>query len=261
LREALANPQRRGQWGERMAEDVLRLAGFVEGINYEKQKQLQDGGKPDFAFFLPDSKRVNMDVKFPLDNYLRVLDATDAVARDNATSKFLRDVRHRIKEVTSRVYIDPSAGTVDYMLVFIPNEQIYGFIHEHDPELLDDALRQKVVLCSPLTLYAILAVIRQSLDNFRFEQNSRRILQLLADFKKQWSKFTGVMKKMGDKLEDASKAYRELEGTRTKVLERQLEKIDDVRSYQGSQPTDDILSGGVDHDLVMRRESANEHGS
>ena len=39
LREALANSKTRGQWGERMAEDVLRLAGFVEHVNYEKQSR------------------------------------------------------------------------------------------------------------------------------------------------------------------------------------------------------------------------------
>ena len=165
LREALANPQRRGQWGERMAEDVLRLAGFVEGVNYHKQQILADGTKPDFTFLLPGDRRVHMDVKFPLVNYLKVLDAPDDAGRAQATDQFLKDVRKRIKEVTGREYIDPAAGTVDYVLVFIPNEQVYGFIHEHDAALLDDALRSKVVLCSPLTLYAILAVVRQAVEN------------------------------------------------------------------------------------------------
>ncbi|MEK7732004.1 MAG: DNA recombination protein RmuC, partial [Planctomycetota bacterium] len=173
LREALANPQRRGQWGERMAEDVLRLVGFIEGVNYHKQQILTDGGKPDFTFLLPSDLRVHMDVKFPLDNYLKVLDAADDAGRAEWTTQFLRDVRKRVKEVTGREYIDPAAGTVDYVLVFIPNEQVYGFIHEHDAALLDDAMRSKVVLCSPLTLYAILAVVRQAVENFRFEQGSK----------------------------------------------------------------------------------------
>ena len=168
LREALGSSQRRGQWGERMAEDVLRLAGFIEGINYRKQQVLVDKGKPDFTFLLPGNRCVHMDVKFPLDNYLKVLDAAEDAGRAEATSQFLKDVRKQIREVTGREYIDPAAGTVDYVLVFIPNEQVYGFIHEHDATLLDDALRSKVVLCSPLTLYAILAVVRQAVENFRF---------------------------------------------------------------------------------------------
>ncbi len=235
LREALASPKRRGQWGERMAEDVLRLAGFVEDVNYRKQKKLSEGGIPDFTFMLPDNQCVHMDVKFPLDNYLKVLEAPDDAARTASTQAFLRDVRTMIKGLTTRAYIDPAAGTVDYVLVFIPNEQVYGFIHEHDGTLLDDALRMKVVLCSPLTLYAILAVIRQSVDNFRLQRASTDILNLLAEFKKQWSKYVDGMDKMGDKLDAAVKEYQTLVGTRTRQLERQLDKIDDLREASVEQ--------------------------
>src|SRR6187431_1119404 len=62
LREALSNPQVRGQWGERMAEDVLRLAGFHENINYVKQNQIDGGGRPDYTFPMPKGHALYMDV-------------------------------------------------------------------------------------------------------------------------------------------------------------------------------------------------------
>ena len=230
LREALANPQRRGQWGERMAEDVLRLVGFIEGVNYVKQQRLPDGSIPDFTFFLPGGQHVHMDVKFPLANYLKMLDAPDEPTRATCANQFLKDVRMRIKEVTTRGYINPAEGTLDYMLVFIPIEQTYGFIHEHDNTVLDDALKNKIVLCSPLTLYAILAVIRQSVDNFRLERASSQILTLLAEFKKQWAKYVEGMDKMGERLEAATHEFEKLKGVRTRQLERQLDRIDDLRA-------------------------------
>lgn len=230
LREALANPQRRGQWGERMAEDVLRLAGFVEGVNYTKQQQIAEGTRPDFTFPLADQRRLHMDVKFPLANYLKMLDTDDVESRDAYASQFIKDVRARIKEVTTRDYVDPAHGTVDFVLVFIPNEQIYGFIHEHDAALLDDALQRKVALCSPMTLYAILAVVRQATDNFHIEQNSKQILNLLAEFKKQWAKYVDGMDTMGKRLDAATKEYHDLVGVRTRKLERELDKIEDLRT-------------------------------
>ncbi|MBU0640693.1 MAG: DNA recombination protein RmuC [Planctomycetes bacterium] len=233
LREALANPQSRGQWGERMAEDVLRLAGFIEDVNYRKQAQTEAGSRPDFTFLLPQNRCVNMDVKFPLANYLRYLEAADGTGREQYRVSFCRDVRERIREVTTRTYIDPANGTVDYVLVFIPNEQVYGFVHEHDPTLLDDALRKKVVLCSPLTLYAVLAVIRQAVENFRFEQTSQEILALLVAFRREWGKYAELMDRMGKGLEQAMRHYEALSTTRSRKLERQLDKIDALRSQQG----------------------------
>ena len=76
LREVLASSRSRGQWGERMAEDILRLVGFIEGVNYRKQTSVDGGGsRPDFVFLLPEDLKMSMDVKFPLDNYLRYLEA------------------------------------------------------------------------------------------------------------------------------------------------------------------------------------------
>lgn len=235
LRQALANPQRRGAWGERIAEDVLKLAGLVEGVSYQRQTQLAGGNRPDFTFPLPNGRVVNMDVKFPVANYLRSLETDDADQRQRLTRDFLRDVRQRIKEVTTRDYIDPAAGTVDYVLVFIPNEQIYTLIHAEDPSVLDEALRQKVVLCAPLTLYAMLAVMRQAADNFRLQQASQEILELLAEFQKQWDKYVDVSDRLGKRLEDAVKAYQELTGTRTRQLERQLDRIQTLRDTPRSE--------------------------
>ncbi len=233
LREALASPKVRGQWGERMAEDVLRLAGFVEGVNYWKQKTLEGAGsRPDFTFMLPRDLILNMDVKFPLDNYLKYLEAPDA-EKEKHRGDFLRDVRARIKEVTNRDYINASQNTIDYVILFIPNEQVYAFIHEQDRSILDEGLRNKVIFCSPVTLFAVLAVIRQAVDNFALEQTSNEILILLGSFKKQWEEFVAKMEQMGKKIEDARKEYEALTTTRRRQLEKPLDKIESLRTQRG----------------------------
>ncbi|NOX88356.1 MAG: DNA recombination protein RmuC [Calditrichaeota bacterium] len=230
LSTALSHSQTRGQWGERMAEDVLRMAGFIEGINYLKQTRIQGSDKrPDFTFLLPQNLKVNMDVKFPLTNYLAYLKAETDQEKEHYKHLFLKDVRQRIKEVTTRDYINPSDNTVDYVIVFIPNEQVYAFINEHDSTVLDEALKNKVILSSPITLYAVLAVIRQAVDNFRLEQTAAQILSLLNDFRKQWDRFKESMEKMGKKLDEAKGEYNRLVTTRTTQLERPLRKIEGVR--------------------------------
>ncbi len=229
LQSALASTSSRGQWGERMAEDVLRLAGFVEGINYLKQHTLTAATRPDYTFLLPRGLRLNMDVKFPLNNYLKLHESREESARKNFQVQFLRDVRQRLKEVTSRDYINPEDNTVDCVLVFIPNEQVYSFIHQHDRQLLDEALRQKVILCSPTTLYAVLAVIRQAVDNFNLERTAAQVLSLLGTFDRQWQLFMTSFDKLGRKIDETRDEYQKLTTTRKNQLERQLAKIDDLR--------------------------------
>jgi len=246
LRTALASAKARGQWGERMAEDVLRLAGFVEGINYYKQKALETvGTRPDYTFLLPQDLKVNMDVKFPFDNYLRYLEVEGEADKEVYKNQFLKDVRGRIKEVTTRDYINPAENTVDYVIVFIPNEQVYGFINENDNSLLDEALKNKVILCSPITLYAILAVIRQAVDNFNLEKTAAQILSLLGAFQKQWTAFQKSLEKMGKKIEEAQREFTTLDSTRRTQLERPLRQIEDLRKQKGIPSDISSIEGGA----------------
>jgi len=234
LREALSSTKARGQWGERMAEDVLRLAGFIEKVNYVKQKAVEEGRSiPDFTFLLPNNLKLNMDVKFPLDNYMRFLEAHAESDKEKFRNGFLRDVKARVKEIKSREYINPEMNTVDYALLFIPNEQIYSFIHEQDSSILDEALKNKIIFCSPITLFAILAVIRQAVDNFSLHKDSNEILSLFGSFRKQWSVFCEQMKKVGDRITDAQRAYESLSTTRRRLLEKPLNEIENIRKQRG----------------------------
>jgi DNA recombination protein RmuC len=237
LRQALVSTKARGLWGERMAEDVLQLAGFVEGVNYFKQKALEGAGsRPDYTFQLPQGRKVNMDVKFPMNSYLRYLETENDMEREVQKGQFLRDVRNRIKEVTTRDYINPEDETLDYVLVFIPNEQVYAFINQNDPVIIDEALRSKVILCSPFTLFAILAVIRQAMDNFSTARAANDMLRLIGGFNKEWEKFRESMDKMGRKIEDARDEFQKLSTTRRNKLERPLQKIEDLRRLKGIEP-------------------------
>lgn len=235
LHSALANTQVRGQWGERMAEDVLRLTGFIEGINYRKQQTIQgDEGtsRPDYTFYLPQNRVVHMDVKFPLDNYMKYLEAATDNERTTYAQQFIKDARKRVDEVIKRGYVDTVAETLDYMLVFIPNEQVYAFLNEQDRDLIDMAMKKKVILCSPTTLYAILAIIRQAVDNFHLERTAGEILEVLGTFNKQWSMFTEAMDKVGARIDSTQKAFAELTTTRVNMLEKPLRKVEDLRANE-----------------------------
>jgi DNA recombination protein RmuC len=224
LTEALAHPKARGSWGERTADDVLRVAGFVEGVSYLRQAHTAAGTTPDFTFLMPEGRHLNMDVKFPADNYLRHLEADNDVDRERYRKAFLADVRSRIRELANRDYIDPGC-TLDHLLLFIPNESIYSFILEQDPQIAEVALGQKVVLCSPFTLFGVLSVMRQATELFRLHRQGDEIHRCLIEFSKQWEQFSGAVDDVDKKLGALSTSFDRLKTTRTNQLQRQIDRI------------------------------------
>lgn len=235
LRQALASPKARGQWGERMADDVLRMAGMVEGVTHVKQRALPDGSVPDVTFLLPGGRHLHMDVKFPIDNYLRHLDAVTDAERAATAQAFVRDVRARVKELAQRGYRHPDT-TVDAVLLFIPNESVWAFVHEHDPQLIDVALAQRVVLCSPVTLFAVLAVVRQAVEQAQLSRTTDEILRGLAAFRAEWARYTEAVELVERRFATAQRGLEELTGPRRRQLERHLDRIDDLRARRAEGP-------------------------
>jgi DNA recombination protein RmuC len=243
LREILSSSQKRGQWGERIVEDILNVIGFIEGINYTKQEVIDSGERPDFTFNLPKGKHLNMDVKFPLAHYEKYVDTEDELVRSSEKNSFLKDVKKHVKDITKRSYIDPSSGTVDYVLMLVPNESIFSFINKEDSDVIDYALENKVLLCSPLTLYAVLSLINQAISNFAMEKKATEVMNLLNNFKMQWEKYIEVMDKMGRSLDTAKKDYDTMVSTRRRQLEKPLDKIEEITSLVESSEADKLGSG------------------
>ena len=235
LRETLANSRARGAWGERMAEDVLQAAGLLPNIHYTKQTTTATGTRPDFTFRLPKDQYLNMDVKFPLDNYLRALETDSDTERERLEQQFFRDVRSHVKAVTSRDYIDPAANTIDCVLLFIPLEQVYGFILQRDRTLLENSLESRVVLCSPFSLFGVLSVIREAAEVFSLQQTAGEMLTLWSALSKEWSRYAEALDKLEGDFQRVANDFDTLTGTRRRALERQLLKLESLRTAQSEQ--------------------------
>lgn len=223
LREALANTRVRGQWGERMAADVLRYAGLQEGINFTQQTTLNDGARPDISFPLPGGRVLHMDVKFPLDGYVQYINA-EGKEREAALKSFLQATRGHIKATGARSYRS-QPDSLAYVLVFIPNEPVYATLFEHDPDVLQYALQQNVILCSPTTLLAVLALVRQAEEAFKLEEQFASLAGDLQTFKSQWGKFIEAHDDVKKAFDKVGKTFDDLLGTRTRQLEKAVDKL------------------------------------
>ena len=203
---------------------------------------------PDYSFPLPRGQMVHMDVKFPASAYLRWLEADSETEREAQVRQFRSDVRARVNELVDRGYTS-GLDSVDYVLVFIPNESIFGFVHEHDPELVDYALERRVVLTSPTSLFAVLAVVRSAVENFLVEQKSDELLSGLGSLSQQWAKVEASLDKMGRGLANAQAAFDDLNGPRRRAMGRSLDVIAEIRGADSA--VDEIPAGpGPDSDRI-----------
>jgi len=242
LQTLLASSQKRGQWGERLVEDILQYVGLQEHINYTRQTTMGEGQRPDYTFKLPKEREINMDVKFPLSHYEKYLQSNDEQIQAIEKKAFLQDVRKHLTAISKREYIDTAKGTVDYAMMFIPNESIYGFINQEDPDLIGEALSKKIMLCSPITLYAVLSLLNQATANFMMEQKASEIMDEVVKFQQQWEKFSEVMRKTEKNLDLAVRQFQELMSTRSRSLERPVNRILELQKQTIASGSDEQLS-------------------
>jgi len=230
LKKVLSNNQLRGQFGEQVAEDLLKMAGFVPGETYTRQES-DNGSRPDFTIYFPDKTKINVDAKFPYSSLQKMTETDDADLRSKHMRQFETDVKEKIKQVTTREYINPEDRTVDFVILFIPNEMIFSFIYDKMPHIWQDAMQKKVVLAGPFSFTAILRMVKQAYENFRIQENIYKIVGHVQSVEKEFDKFSEEFDKVGIRIQQLQKQYSDVSTTRVNQMKR---KIDLVKLEGGS---------------------------
>jgi len=226
LKRVLSNNQMRGQFGEQVAENLLKMSGFVKGVDYDFNKEQKSSGtRPDFVIYLPNKTKINIDVKFPYQNLQKMTETQDKATKNELEKAFERDVREKIKQVTGREYINPEGDTVDFVVMFIPNEMIFSYIYEKMNDLWLDAMKQKAVLAGPFSFTAILRLVRQAYDNFKYQKNVQKIIGYIKNFEVEFLKYNEEFLKIGERIDSLSKQYNAVNSTRSHQLTKTIDKI------------------------------------
>jgi DNA recombination protein RmuC len=170
---------------------------------------------------------LHLDVKFPVDNYLRHVDATDDSERQRTRQAFVADVAGQLKELHRRGYTE-GPDSVDHLLMYLPSEAVFGFLCEHGPDLIDSALDRGIILCSPFTLLSVLTVVRESVEQFCLERRTDEILEVLRGFDQQWRRFGECIDRVDRHLTTLSNSFGELSGPRRRGLDAAVASISGV---------------------------------
>lgn len=227
LKDALSSTQSRGHLGEKIADDLLRIAGFIENVHYKRQFSPQGvTGRPDFTFLLPGNQMLFMDVKFPLSKFLTLQEFRDElVQRDRVKRDFLGDVRTCVRELAARSYGNIEKS-LDYVILFIPSESVAAFIASEAPEVFEEALKQKIICVGPFGLFPVLTLVRQVASEFAIKETAEQVVHVLKDLKEQWKKFCEKQELIQGRFLSVQKEFEQLVGVRSQKVDRAFERID-----------------------------------
>jgi len=239
LKRTLSSDRMRGAFGEKVAEDLLKQSGFVIGTSYSKQETFGEG-RPDFTIYLPDKTKINVDAKFPYANIVKMSETDNEDQKKQFLKAFESDIKSKISDVSTRNYINPEDNTVDFVVVFIPNEMIFSFIYEKFPDILEQAFANKIVFAGPFSFTAILRMVRQAYDNFRYQKNVQSIITQIKIFEQEFIKYNQEFDKIGPRIDALSKQYNAVNTTRSHKLLRVIDKI------KLDKPSTPKLSNGQD---------------
>ncbi|GAB4348358.1 MAG: DNA recombination protein RmuC [Gammaproteobacteria bacterium] len=216
LVQALRRPEVRGQWGELTLRRLAELAGMVEHCDFFEQ-EVQGGGegslRPDMVIRMPDAREIVVDVKTPLDAYLSAVEAVEDGERRRQLERHARKVRERVRELAGKAYWEQFKNAPDFVVLFIPGDQFLSAALEIDPALLEDALRQKVILATPTSFIALLRAVAYGWRQLALAENAERIRETGEELYKRLATFTEHLGKVGRSLGSSIDAYNKAVGS------------------------------------------------
>lgn len=213
LTGVLRNPSAQGKWGEFVLEGILERANLIKGVHYNTQEQIEGGRRPDVIINLHDGFRIAIDSKAPINEYVSRLDSD--ISEDEAQliqSNMARAVRAHVKALGAKGYQDNIDGS-DFVILFLPSEVVFSATLRADPEIVDYAAENHVVIASPTLIISLLRVVGLSWRQVEMAKNAAEISALGAQLQTRFATFLNHFSKIGKNLNSALSSYNDAVGS------------------------------------------------
>jgi DNA recombination protein RmuC len=249
---ALRRPEVRGRWGEITLRRVVELAGMSEHCDFTEQQHVagMDGVlRPDLVVHMPDARDLVIDVKTPLDAYLEALEATSDDGRQLALKRHAQQLEAHVRQLASKAYWAQFQTSPEFAVLFLPGDQFLSAALAERPDIMDNALKQSVIIATPSTLIALLKSVSYGWRQSAVAHNAATIRDLGLELYSRLSTFTGHLGKIGQRLGGAIEAYNSAVGS----LERQV--LPQARRFTDLGVTADTPLPSLDPITQLARQS------
>ncbi|MFO8172801.1 MAG: DNA recombination protein RmuC [Longimicrobiales bacterium] len=206
LAEALKSPTVRGRWGEIELRRIVEMAGMESHVHFDEQSTT-DAGRPDLVVHLTGGGVLPVDSKVPMTSYLSAMEAPDQEQQVQHLAMHAKAVRSRINELGQKRYWDQFQPSPDFVVMFVPNEACLGAAFSRDPALLEYAIEKRVLICSPVTLLALLRTVAFGWQQHQITENALRIAEEGKELYNRVQTFAGHLASVGTSLGKSVDTY------------------------------------------------------
>jgi DNA recombination protein RmuC len=218
---ALRRPDVRGQWGEITLKRLVELSGMTAHVDFtEQHHQMTESGaiRPDMIVHMPERRDIVVDVKTPLDAYLAAVEAQDDEERSVQLRRHAQIVGARVRELSSKQYWSQFEDSPEFVVLFLPGDQFLTAALQENQGLIDESLRQNVMLATPTSLVALLKAVAYGWKQTVLADNAAEIRRLGEDLYKRLAVFGEHLGKLGKSLGSSVESFNKAVGS----LEQQI---------------------------------------
>ena len=204
LSTALKRPEVRGAWGEIQLRRVVELAGMADYCDFEEQVSVPalNGGldRPDMVVRMPNNRTIVIDAKTPMNAYLTATESDSEDERERALVKHSGEVKERARSLSLKKYWQAFDRSPDFVVMFLPGEFLLQPALEREPDLMDWAMQNKVVIATPNTLMALLKTVEMGWREVRLARDAEEVGKLGRQIHERLQTWADHMVRMGNSL-------------------------------------------------------------
>jgi DNA recombination protein RmuC len=176
-----ASPKTRGRWGEETLRRVMEMSGMVEHCDFETEKHFpgtDDSFRPDAIIHVAGGRTIVVDAKAPVSAYLESIGSQDESERDLLLTRHAKQLRERLTNLSSKSYWEKVGGSLDCVVMFVPGDNFVSAAFERDPDLFEDGIKNRVLICTPTTFIALAKAVSYGWRQEKLAQNALEVAKL-----------------------------------------------------------------------------------
>ncbi|MGB8692763.1 MAG: DNA recombination protein RmuC [Steroidobacteraceae bacterium] len=263
---ALRRPEVRGRWGELTLRRVVELSGMSAHCDFTEQASVtSDTGvqRPDLIVHMSEGRDLVVDAKTPLDAYLDATEAVSDEARAAALTRHAQQVEARVRELAAKAYWNQFKRSPEFAVLFLPGDQFLSAALAERPDLLENAMRQSIVIATPSTLMALFKAVSYGWRQAVVAEHAARILELGQDLHRRLATFAGHLDRTGQRLGAAVDAYNSAVGSLERQVLPQARRFTELGAVSGEslaspEPVERLVRSAVLHKDDQLPESPTE---